>query len=44
MKDVIISKRALEKERQLILKNTDKIALAEVWRMSSPMDLDDKFM
>ena len=44
MKDVIISKRALEKEGQLVVRNADKIALAEVGRTSSPMDLDGKYM
>ena len=44
MKDVIISKKALEKEGQLVVRNADKIALAEVGRTSSPMDLDGKYM
>ena len=44
MKDVIISKKTLEKEGQLIVRNADKIALAEVGRTSSPMDLDGKYM
>ena len=44
MKDVIISKKALEKEGQLVVRNVDKIALAKVRRMSSPMDLDGKYM
>ena len=44
MKDVIISKKALEKEEQLVVRNADKIALAEVGRMSSPIDLDGKYM
>ena len=44
MKDVIISKKAPEKERQWVVRNADKIALAEVGRTSSPMDLDGKYM
>ena len=44
MKDVVISKKAQEKERQLIVRNADKIAQAEVARTSSPMDLDGKYM
>ena len=44
MKDVIISKKALEKEGQLVVRNADKIALAEVGRTSSPMGLDGKYM
>ena len=44
MKNVIISKKALKKERQLVVRNADKIALAKVRRMSSPMDLDCKYI
>ena len=44
MKDVIISKKALKKEGQLVVRNVDKIALAEVGRTSSPIDLDGKYM
>ena len=44
MKDVIISKKALKKERQLVVRNADKIALAEVGRTSSLMDLDGKYI
>ena len=44
MKDVIISKKALKKKRQLVVKNADKITLAEVSRTSSPMDLNGKYM
>ena len=44
MKDVIISKKALEKEGQLVVRNADKIVLAEVGKTSSPMDLDGKYM
>ena len=44
MKDVIISKKALEKEGQLVVRNADKIALAEVGRTSSPIDLDGKYI
>ena len=44
MKDVIISKKTLEKEGQLVVRNANKIALAEVRRTSSPMDLDGKYM
>ena len=44
MKDVVISKKAQEKERQLELRNADKIAQAKVARSSSPMDLDGKYM
>ena len=44
IKDVIISKNALEKEEQLVVKNADKITLAKVGKTSSPMDLDSKYM
>ena len=44
MKDVIISKKTLEKEEPLIVRNADKIALAEVERTSRPMDLNGKYM
>ena len=44
MKDVVISKKAREKEGQLVVRNADKIAQAEVARTSSPMDLDGKYM
>ena len=44
MKDVIISKKALEKEGQLVVRNADKIALAEVRSALSLMDLDGKYM
>ena len=44
MKAVIISKKALKTERQLVVKNADKIVLAEVGRTSSLMDLDGKYM
>ena len=44
MKDVVTSKKAREKEGQLVVKNADKIALVEVVRTSSPMNLDGKYM
>ena len=44
IKDVIISKKTLEKEGQLVVRNADKIALAKVGRTSGPMDLDGKYM
>ena len=44
MKDVIISKKALEKEGQLVVRNADNIALAEVGRTLSPMNLDGKYI
>ena len=44
IKNVIISKRALEKEGQLVVKNADKIVLAKVRRTSSLMDLDGKYI
>ena len=44
IKDVIISKKALKKEGQLVVRNADKIALVEVRKTSSPMDLDDKYI
>ena len=44
MKDVVISKKAREKEGQLVVRNADKIAQAEVARTSSPMDLDGKYI
>ena len=44
MKDMIISKKALEKEEQLVVRNADKIALAEVGKTSSPIDLNGKYM
>ena len=37
-------KKALEKERKLIVKNADKITLAEVRKTSSLMDLDSKYI
>ena len=44
MKDVIILKKALKKEGQLVVRNANKIALAEFGRTLSPMDLDGKYM
>ena len=44
MKDVVTSKKAREKEGQLVVRNADKIAQAEVARTSSPMDLDGKYI
>ena len=44
MKDVIILKRALENEGQLVVRNVDAIALAEIGRTSSPIDFDGKYM
>ena len=44
MKDVIILKNVLEKERQLVVRNAEKIALVEIGRTLSPMDLDGKYM
>ena len=44
MKDMIISKRAIKKEDQLVVRNVDKIALTKVGRTSSLIDLDSKYM
>ena len=44
IKDVVISKKAQEKEGHLVVKNTDKIAQAEVARTWSPINLDGKLM
>ena len=44
MKDVIISKKALEKEEQLVVKNKDNIALTELRKTSSLIDLDGKYI
>ena len=44
MKDIIIPTKALKKDRQLVMKNANKITLAEFGRTSSPMDLDGKYM
>ena len=41
---MIILKKALEKEGQLVVKNAGKIALREFGKTSSPMDLDGKYM
>ena len=41
---MIISKKTLEKERQLVVRNKDKIALVEVGRTLSLMDLDGKYL
>ena len=44
MKDVIISKKTQKKERQLVVRNTDKIAQIEVAKTSSLIDFDGKYM
>ena len=44
MKDVVVLKKAREKEEQLVVRNTDKIAQAEFARTLSPMDLDGKYI
>ena len=44
MKKVIISKKTLEKKGQLVVRNTNKITLAEVGKTSSPIDLDGKYI
>ena len=44
IKDVIISKKALKKERQLVMRNVDKITLAEVGRTSSRINFDSKYI
>ena len=44
MKDVIIPEKAQEKEKQLAIRNVDKIAQVEVARTSRPMDLDGKYI
>ena len=44
MKDVIMSKKILEKERQLVVRNKNKIALVKVGKMSSPINLKSKYM
>lgn len=44
MKDVITSKKTQEKEGQLIVRNANKIAQAEVTKTSSLMNLDGKYI
>ena len=44
MKDVIILKKALEKEGQLVVRNANKIALTEFGRTLSSIDLDSKYI
>ena len=44
MINVIISKRVLEKEGQLVMRNGDKIALVEIGKTLSPIDLDGKYI
>ena len=44
MKDVIISKKAVQKKKQLVVRNVDKIALAEMRKTSSLIDLYGKYM
>ena len=44
MKDVVISKKAWVKKRRLEMRNADKMALVEVVRTTSLMDLDGKYM
>ena len=41
---MIISKSTLEKEGQLIIRDTNKTALVEVGRTLSPIDLNGKYM
>ena len=41
---MIISKKALEKGGKLVVRNEDKITLAEVGRTLSPMNFDGKYM
>ena len=44
MKDVIILKKAQEKNGLLVMKNIDKIAQVKIAIISSPIDLDGKYM
>ena len=44
IKDVIISKRALEKEEQLVMRDVNKIMLAKVRKTSSLIDHDGKYI
>ena len=44
MKDIIISKIAKKQEKQLVVRNGDKIAKAEIAKMSSSIDLDSQYM
>ena len=44
IKDKIISKKALEKEDQLVMRNIDKTTLAEIKKISRPIDLDGKYI
>ena len=44
MKDMTILKRALEKKRQLVVRNADEIVLAEIRKKLSPIDLDGKYI
>ena len=44
IKNVIILKKTLEKEGQLVVRYTDKIVLAEVGKTLSPKDLDGKYI
>lgn len=41
---MIISKKVLEKEQQLIVKNANEIALAEFGKILNPIDLNSKYM
>lgn len=40
---MILSKKVLEKEEQLIIKNANRIALSEVGKTSSSMNLDHRY-
>ena len=44
MKDMIISKKAQERNRQLIERNADKIVVMKVGRILSLIDLDSKYI
>ena len=44
MKDMITSKKGLEKEEQQVVRNANKIMLAMVKRVLSPIDLDSKYI
>ena len=44
MKDMIISKKVLEKEGQLIIRKADKIVLAEIRITLSLIDINGKYI
>lgn len=44
MKYVIVSEKGREKKRELVRKNIDKIALAEIVIMSTLFDLSGRYM